>query len=102
MNEYKVLSTRGKEIKTNIALHPGDILLDELEAREIRKIDFAKQLEMKPSHFSELLHKKRNVSASTALKLERILGIDAEYWMRVQVYYELFHERKKSDKVQEK
>ena len=93
MNNYKVVNAKGKEVHTDIALHPGDILLDELEARGIRKTVFAEQLKMKAGHFSELLHAKRNVSAATALKLEKLLGISAEYWMRVQVYYDLFKER---------
>ena len=69
--------------------------MDELEARDIKKTVFAEYLGMKPGHFSELLHGKRNVSAATALKLEQLLKIPAEYWMRVQVYYDLFVERNK-------
>lgn len=37
MNNYKVLNARGKEVHTDIALHPGDVLMDELEARTIKK-----------------------------------------------------------------
>lgn len=95
MNNYKTLNGKGKEIQSDIALHPGDIIMDELEARDIMKSAFAEQLGMKPSHFSELLHGKRNVSAATAIKLEDLLGIKAEYWLRVQVYYDLFMERNK-------
>ena len=93
MNHYKVINARGKYIQADVALHPGDVLLDELEARKMAKADFAGRLGMKPSHFSELLHGKRHVSAAVALKLEKLLGIPAEYWMRVQVYYDLFMER---------
>lgn len=95
MKPYKVQNSKGKEIHTDIALHPGDILLDELEARNVKKSVFAEKLEMKPSHFSELLHGKRNLSAATAIKLEKLLGIPAEYWLRVQVYYDLYLERNK-------
>mgnify|MGYP001604376662 CR=1 FL=1 len=95
MGNYKTLSTRGKEIFTNIALHPGDVLSNELEAREIKKTVFAEQIGMKPGHLSELLHGKRHVSAATAIKLEKLLDIPAEYWLRVQVYYDLFVERNK-------
>ena len=97
MSNYKTLSTRGKEIFTDIALHPGDVLSNELQAREIKKIVFAEQIGMKPGHLSELLHGKRHVSAATAIKLEKLLNIPAEYWMRVQVYYDLFIERKKEE-----
>ena len=99
MNHYKVINSRGKEIQTDITLHPGEILEDELEARSIKKTVFAEQLGMKASHFSELLHGKRHVSAATALKLERLLDIPAEYWMRVQVYHDLFVERHKQEEA---
>jgi len=95
MASYQIINARGKEIFTDVILHPGEILQDELEARELKKTDFAQKLGIKASHFSELLHGKRHVSAATALKLESLLGISAEYWMRVQVYYDLFIERHK-------
>ena len=95
MSNYKVVNSKGKEIFTDVSLHPGEILQMELEARNIKKIDFAFSLGMKPSHFSELLHGKRHVSAYVGIKLEKMLGIPAKYWMRVQVYYDLFMERLK-------
>jgi antitoxin HigA-1 len=82
-------------IETDVILHPGEILLDELEAREIKKTEFAAQLGMKLGHFSDLLYGRRHISAATAIKLEKLLGISAEYWMRVQVYHDLFTERNK-------
>jgi antitoxin HigA-1 len=95
MGDYKVLSGRGREIFTDVSLHPGEVLNMEIEARGIKKSAFAARLGLSAEHFSELLHGKRHVSAATALKLENLLGISAEYWMRVQVYYDLFVERNK-------
>lgn len=99
MSNYKAVNSRGKEIFTDVSLHPGEILQMELEARKIKRYEFAELLGMKSSHFSELLHGKRNVSAATALKLEKLLSIQAEYWMRIQVYYDLFIERTKELEV---
>ena len=96
MSNYKVVNSRGKEIFTDVTIHPGEILQMELAARNIKKRDFANLLGMKAGHFSELLHGKRHVSAATALKLQKLLDIPAEYWMRVQVYHDLFVERNKN------
>ena len=90
MNNHKILKSKRKGIQTNVSLHPGEVLVDELEARAIPKNVFAEQLGMKASHFSELLHGRRHVDAATALKLENLLDIPAEYWMRIQVYHDLF------------
>jgi HTH-type transcriptional regulator/antitoxin HigA len=95
MSDYKVINNKGKEILTDVSLHPGEVLEMELEARSIKKTDFAMQIGLKPSHLSELLHGKRHVGAALALKLETLLSIPAEYWMRVQVYHDLFVERNK-------
>lgn len=99
MPDYKVLNSKGKEIFTDVSLHPGEVLMMEIEARNIKKSVFAAQLGIMPSHFSELLHGKRHLSAANALKLEKLLGISAEYWMRVQVYHDLFVERNKESKA---
>ena len=95
MPDYKVVNSRGKEIFTDVTLHPGEILQMELAARNIKKTEFAELLGMKPGHFSELFHGKRHVGAAVALKPQKLLDILAEYWMRVQVYHDLFVERNK-------
>lgn len=99
MSNYKTVNSKGKEIQTDVSLHPGEVLQDELEAREIPKNVFADRLGMKASHFSELLHGKRHVSAAVALRLEELLGISAEYWMRIQVYHDLFVERHRQEEM---
>jgi antitoxin HigA-1 len=95
MGNYKVLNSKGKEIFTDISLHPGEVLMDELAAREVKKSAFAEQLGIKQGHLSDLLHGRRHVGAALALKLEKLLGISADYWMRLQVYHDLFVERNK-------
>lgn len=99
MGVYQVLDEKGRTIETNIALHPGTVISDELEAREILKKDFAKAIGLQPSHLSDLLKGKRHVSAQLAIKLEEQLGIDAAFWLRVQMSYDLFVARKSAKKA---
>jgi HTH-type transcriptional regulator/antitoxin HigA len=89
MANYKVIGKNGKEIFTDALLHPGEVLADELGAREISQKNFAALVDMRPPHFNELLKGKRHVSAILALKLEKNLGIDARFWMRLQADYDL-------------
>jgi len=77
------LSKSGKSIFSDEMLHPGEILKMDIEARSYKKAAFAELLQIKPSQLSELLHGKRHISAAMALKLETILGISADYLMRV-------------------
>lgn len=70
-------------------IHPGEYLLDELEAKEISQKDFAKIIGMQTSQLNEIINGKRAINAETALLFEKALDISAEYWMNVQKNYEL-------------
>ena len=93
MKRYMVISRNGEEIQTNETLHPGEVIGLELEARGLKKTEFAEQLGLSASHFSELLHAKRHVSEDLALRLEKLLDINAEFWMRIQTKYNLDKKR---------
>lgn len=87
----------GTQAPTLAVPHPGNLLNDELKARHVKKIDFAKQLGVAPSELSELLKGRRHVNAKSALKLEKLLEIPAEYWLGSQMYFNLEKARKKLD-----
>ncbi len=95
-NSHKVIGRDGTEIiNSEHPLHPGYLIEMEIEARNLKKQDVAHDLGIKPHHLSELIGEKRNVSAMLALKLERVFGVDAGYWLRVQSSYDLVKARKK-------
>ncbi len=94
MAEYKVIDANGNPVKTDATLHPGKIIAEELDARNILKKDFAMVVSMQPSHFSDLIKGKRHISAKLALQLEKHLGIDAAFWLRLQMAYDLAIARK--------
>ena len=89
MATYKTLDKNGKRIFTDVVLHPGEVLNDEIIAREILQKDFAKKLKLLTPHFNDLLKGKRHISARIALKIEKELGIEADYWLRLQMTYDL-------------
>ena len=91
---FKIIGKGGTELHSDVSLHPGEVIEMELAARGVKKIDFASRLGIKPGHLSELLKGKRHLSALMALKLEKLLGIDAEFWLRVQSGYDLERVRK--------
>jgi HTH-type transcriptional regulator/antitoxin HigA len=99
MKHYEVIGKNGKVIETDVTLHPGEVLADELEARKILKKDFAALLDLQPSHLSDLLKGKRHVSARLALKLEQHLKINASFWLRLQMAYDLFMAKKELEKA---
>ena len=95
MGHDKILDKAGNEIHLDVALHPGEVLADELKARNSTKSAFAMKIGMYPSHLGEIVNRKRNITASVALKLEKELEISAEFWMGLQMDYDLYLERVK-------
>lgn len=73
----------------SLAVHPGEVLQEELKSRGLLQNAFATRIGMQPSHLSALIHGKRNVTPAIAKKLERELGIAAQVWMNLQNLYRL-------------
>ena len=95
----KIIGKNGKPIKITVTLLPGEVLRDELEARNLTQSAFAMKMGIYPSHFSDVLKGKRRLNASLALKLEQELGISADSWVGLQADYELSIERKKCNEA---
>lgn len=95
MAHDRIIDQQGEEINLNIELHPGEVLADELEVRGFTKSAFAMQIGMYPSHFSDIVNCKRSVTAKIAIRLEKALGTPAEFWLGLQMDYDLLHERNK-------
>jgi HTH-type transcriptional regulator/antitoxin HigA len=49
----------------------------------------AKEVAVQPSFLNEVIKGKRSVHAHLAIALESALGISAEYWLRLQMQYDL-------------
>jgi antitoxin HigA-1 len=92
---HNVYGRKGERIETDLILHPGEVLLDEIETRNLKKLEVALALEILPGHLSEIFKGKRNITATTALKLEQVLNISAEFWMGLQSDFDLSKARKK-------
>ena len=70
-------------------IHPGEILAVELEATGLSAKRLADLLRVAPSHLDQILAGKRRITADTALRLARYFGTSAEFWMNLQITYEL-------------
>ena len=84
-----VFDKEGNELRTPVAFHPGEFLLEEVEERKLKKTELAKTLGLLPGNLSELFKGKRHINARLAVRLEAALGISAEYWLGLQSAYDL-------------
>ena len=70
-------------------IHPGEILSDELAELNQTPTELARELLVPANRITQLVTGKRAMTADTALRLERRLGISASFWMNLQKRYEL-------------
>ena len=68
--------------------HPGEVLRDEIESRGITQTKLANEIGVRVSLLNELINGKRNFTIEYAMMIEAALGIDADFWMRMQANYD--------------
>ncbi len=69
------------------AVHPGEILREELLERGIKQKDFAQQIGVQATHLNEFIKGKRDLNEDLAMKLEKSLGIPFKTWMSLHSGY---------------
>ena len=71
------------------AIHPGEFLRETLDELGLTQTAFAQALGVSPMRVSHLLRGDRPVTAEMALRLGRALGQSPQYWLNLQIAYDL-------------
>lgn len=70
-------------------IHPGEHLKEELVELGLSASELARQLQVPPNRVTEILNGTRSVTADTALRLGHWFGTSADFWMKLQMLYDL-------------
>lgn len=70
-------------------IHPGEILREDLYEMGISLNQLARDLRVPMNRVSAIVNGKRGITADTAMRLARYFGASAQYWMNLQIAYEL-------------
>jgi addiction module HigA family antidote len=71
------------------AIHPGEILKEELDELGFSANEFAKKLKIPTNRITSILNGQRSITADTALRLAHYFGTTSEFWMNLQTAYDL-------------
>nr|WP_323252942.1 HigA family addiction module antitoxin [Spirulina sp. CCNP1310] len=66
---------------------PGETIADLLEERDWTQAQLAERLGYTTKHISQLINGKAPITEDTALKLERVLGSNAVFWLNREAQY---------------
>ena len=71
------------------AVHPGEILKDELDELGISQTTFARQIDVPPNRVSQIIAGKRSITSDTALRFGHWFGVDPQFWLNLQTQFDL-------------
>lgn len=66
---------------------PGETIIDLIEEREWSQAELAQRLGYTPKHLNQLIKGKAALTEDAALRLERVLGSTANFWLNREAKY---------------
>jgi HTH-type transcriptional regulator / antitoxin HigA len=78
-----------KRIWPDVAIPPGETLAEELEARGLSQAELARRMGCPVQAVNEIVRGKKAITAETALGLEDVLGVPADFWLRLEADHQL-------------
>ena len=82
---------------TDSPIHPGEHLAEILEELGISQYRLAKAIGVPPIRINEIVRRRRSITADTALRIGRALGMTPEFWLNLQRMYDLEVARASTD-----
>jgi antitoxin HigA-1 len=71
-------------------VHPGEVLFEDfMKPMGLSINKLALELRVPATRIGDIVHKRRRVTADTALRLARYLNTNAEFWLNLQNFFDL-------------
>ena len=98
----KLRSQRRKGHTLRTPTHPGEMLLEEfLQPLGITQSELATAIHVPFQRVNEVVRRRRGVSPSTALRLSKFLGATPDFWMNLQLRWDLYHaQRSEAEQIE--
>src|SRR5262245_9757453 len=71
------------------AIHPGEILADQLAELGVTPTELSRQIEVPPNRITQIIHGKRSITGDTALRLGHWFKTSAQFWLNLQSAYDI-------------
>ena len=70
-------------------IHPGELLKDELDEIGVSANELSRALRVPMNRISAIVNGRRAITVDTAIRLARYFGTSPQYWMNLQIAYDL-------------
>ncbi len=75
--------------KNQIAIPPALTIKELLESKGWTQVELAMRTGYSAKHISKIVNGKNKISVEAAIRLEKALGMSAEFWLRLEINYRL-------------
>lgn len=83
--------------------HPGEMLLEEfLYPMGLTQRDLADNIHVPYQRVNDIVNGRRGITPSTALRLAKFFNMSADFWMNVQLRWDLYFAQQDENKELEK
>jgi HTH-type transcriptional regulator / antitoxin HigA len=77
----------------DIAIPPGETLAETLDERGISQADLARRMDRPVQAINEIVRGAKEITPETAIQLERVVGVPAHVWVRLEADYQYVRAR---------
>ncbi|MDE2978338.1 MAG: HigA family addiction module antitoxin [Acidobacteriota bacterium] len=71
------------------AVHPGQVLKDELAELDVTPTEFARHIGVPPNRVSQIINGKRSITGDTALRFGHWFNVEPQFWLNLQAHFDL-------------
>ena len=90
------------EYRPNIAIPPGETLKETLEAIGMTQVELARRMDRPVKTINEIINGKAAITAETALQLEKVFNVAAQFWINLEMNFQTNKARLEQEKELEK
>ena len=83
--------------------HPGEMLLEEfLKPMSLTQRELADAIHVPYQRINDIGHGRRSVTLSTALRLAKFFNMSADFWMNLQMRWDMYHAKQEETAILKK
>lgn len=82
-------SKEDNHFKPTVAIPPGESIREDMKYLYINQAELARRLGITTRYLSKIIDGRAPITYETALKLEKVLGPSAQFWLNLETNYQL-------------
>jgi HTH-type transcriptional regulator/antitoxin HigA len=75
------------KIERELLTKPGDTIMETIDHLNMSQVELAERIGKTPGKVNDIISGKAPITVNTAMQLEKVLGIDMQFWLNREMHY---------------